>query len=126
MSRWSESPGTVEMLLLTLVWPVAVEPSRSAPPGNEHAQFLADNAALHADVSYERPVWSPLVLLEVIFGSIYGDSREWTAIFVSLIIIGGIIAAPCLVLGWIRAIHSIRAKRNSEPLIMPQQGPQSL
>jgi hypothetical protein len=50
------------------------------------------------------------VLLEVILGLFFGHSHEWTAIWVSLLVIGAIIWAIFWVVGVIRAVRFARSR----------------
>jgi hypothetical protein len=51
-----------------------------------------------------------VVLLELILGLFFGHSREWTAIWVSLLVIGATIGAIFWVVGVIRAVRFARRR----------------
>jgi hypothetical protein len=67
-------------------------------------------------------VWLPLALLEVILGLIFGGTREWTTIFVSLIIIGVITGGTFWVVGVIRLVQFARARRLGNVSNTPSPG----
>jgi hypothetical protein len=61
-------------------------------------------------------VWFPLILLELVLGSLVGGTRAWTPIFVSLIVIGVVTGGTFWVLGAMRAVRLVRARRRQGTL----------
>ncbi len=56
-------------------------------------------------------VWFPLILLELLLGILVGGTRAWTPIYVSLIVIGAVTGGTFWVLGAIRAVRLVHARR---------------
>ena len=56
-------------------------------------------------------VWFPLILLELVLGILFGSTRAWTPIFVSLIVIGVVAGGTLWMLGAMRAVRMVRASR---------------
>jgi hypothetical protein len=56
-------------------------------------------------------VWFALILLELVLGILVGGTRAWTPIFVSLIVMGVVTGGTCWVLGAMRAVRLVRARR---------------
>ena len=49
-------------------------------------------------------VWVPVILLIAVLGSIYGHTREWTAMYVSIATVGFVVGSAFVVLGTVRRI----------------------
>ncbi len=56
-------------------------------------------------------VWLPLILLELVLGILVGGTRAWRPIYVSLIVIGVVTGGTFWVLGVMRAVRLVRARR---------------
>lgn len=68
-------------------------------------------------------VWFPVILLELVLGVLIGGTRAWTPIFVSLIVIGVATGGTFWVLGAMRAVRLVRARRRqSTPGSSPGSG----
>lgn len=59
--------------------------------------------------------WPPAVLLIVILAPIFGDTRHWTAIYLSIALIALIVSMIIWLLGTIRAVEEQRARRAGSP-----------
>jgi len=53
-------------------------------------------------------VWVPVLLLDVVLAAIFGRTREWTAINVTVVAVGLVVGLTCVVLGTVRRIKDLR------------------
>jgi hypothetical protein len=56
-------------------------------------------------------IWLPAVLLIIILGPVFGHTRHWTAVYLSIAVIAFVIGMIFWALGTIRLVQEARARR---------------